>query len=180
MPFHTFLTLPREIRDIIYTHLTTSVSLPWLWRISIMTGYPGFPDVVQAQIMGAPMVNVLLIHPQIYDEYSRMVAYRRAALRFNLNSEDAKRGEEWTIEANKVVARWLQSTESIQVSLRIGNLKHLGSMLKDTEEFADAVRSVAPLLKTVEVVWGKDKDETLLQSQITASLKRSSSSVFSS
>lgn len=72
------LSLPREIRSIIYSHLSESIIFDWGWR-----GFPfpiGGHEAVRVSVPEAPSMNVLLSCRQIYHEYSQERQFRKSVL----------------------------------------------------------------------------------------------------
>jgi hypothetical protein len=72
----TLLSLPREIRDIIYTHLSHTIRYAW----------PRNPDyssrdldIMELILDNAPITNVLLVSAQIHNEYQDALDARRLA-----------------------------------------------------------------------------------------------------
>lgn len=63
MPTH-LLTIPREIRDNIYSHLHQPVTCNWTWEQS------GRSYEISMQINNAPLFDVFFVNRQLYDEYS--------------------------------------------------------------------------------------------------------------
>ena len=65
MPPAHLLAIPRELRDNIYKYLYHSIRVEWRWE------YVGSERCKpsEAQLDNVPLLDVLLIHPQIYHEY---------------------------------------------------------------------------------------------------------------
>lgn len=76
-PTHTLLTLPREIRDCIYSYLTHEVPLRTIKELG------GNETVVELE--NAPCLNVMLINSQIYHEYRETCLRKLAA---NIDNND--------------------------------------------------------------------------------------------
>ncbi|KAF2449044.1 hypothetical protein P171DRAFT_482078 [Karstenula rhodostoma CBS 690.94] len=77
------LSLPREIRDLIYPCLTHSKTFSWPWCQSVLsTKYPGTlfeMMMVKVEMAGVPLHNVLLTHSQIKAEYLETVSKHSSA-----------------------------------------------------------------------------------------------------
>lgn len=72
------LTLPREIRNIIYTHLFHSISFDWGYQAR---KFPiGGHRKVQICVPNAPFVNFMLSCQQIYQEYCQDRRFRNFAV----------------------------------------------------------------------------------------------------
>jgi hypothetical protein len=69
----SLLTLPRELRDRIYSYLTRQVDFDWEHGdISTLGGADEPVQLVEPvpfRILNCPIVEVLRVHPQIYEEY---------------------------------------------------------------------------------------------------------------
>ncbi|CAO2651412.1 Nn.00g039820.m01.CDS01 [Neocucurbitaria sp. VM-36] len=61
------LTIPREIRDIIYSHLARPLSMHWTYSDSRI--YMWMPRTVRFRVEHAPRLSVLLTHTRLYEEY---------------------------------------------------------------------------------------------------------------
>lgn len=78
----SLLSLPREIRSMIYAHLSDSVTFHWGWRI---IPFPiGGHEAVLVRVPEAPLTNVLLACRQIYHEYSQERQFRKLVLAIHL------------------------------------------------------------------------------------------------
>lgn len=72
------LSLPREIRSIIYSQLSKSILFDWGWRA---LPFPiGGSEAVRLSVPEAPLMNVLLSCRQIYYEYSQERQFRKSVL----------------------------------------------------------------------------------------------------
>jgi hypothetical protein len=67
------LTLPRELRDRIYSHLTHQIDLSWDYSdISTLIGADGDTQLIEpvhVRVLNYPIPQVLCVHPRIYEEY---------------------------------------------------------------------------------------------------------------
>lgn len=61
------LTLPREVRNIIYEHLTREIELRSVSQIGGVR--------IAVSLINAPHINLLLTHPQLHDEYKESSAF---------------------------------------------------------------------------------------------------------
>jgi hypothetical protein len=74
MSSHTLLTLPREIRDMVYGYLCHDVRYLWPWQRNFRTEDL---DIVDICIDNAPCTNALLINRKIQSEYQESLNTRR-------------------------------------------------------------------------------------------------------
>jgi hypothetical protein len=61
------LGLPRELRDMIYSHLSRDIVLEWEWKAD--TKFQGRLKRIDIRLHNATIAHVLRIHPQVYAEY---------------------------------------------------------------------------------------------------------------
>jgi hypothetical protein len=71
------LGLPRELRDIIYSHLSRDIVLPW--ELNKDEKYAGECERVNVWLYDAPIAHVLRIHPQINAEYKEASCFKKLA-----------------------------------------------------------------------------------------------------
>lgn len=72
------LSLPREIRGMVYSHLSKSITFDWGWRV---LPFPiGGSEAVRLSVPEAPLMNVLLSCQQVYHEYSQERQFRKPVL----------------------------------------------------------------------------------------------------
>ena len=76
------LDLPREIRDHIYSYCTKDMRLRWtqeenVWRTNLFAK-------VDIQVNGGPLLNLLLTHSRIKEEYMDTATYKRLSVTLRL------------------------------------------------------------------------------------------------
>lgn len=83
-----FLTIPREIRDEIYSYLSAEIDVPVnLPRHPVDEANPNHPIANichNAYIDNAPLVNVLLINSQVRDEYLEAACFTKVRMGFGI------------------------------------------------------------------------------------------------
>lgn len=77
------LTLPREIRNEIYKYLHRKIYLR-SYRYTEVNDTSDWFRRADATIQNAPLINVLLTHSQIHDEYREAPCFRRPSAVFNI------------------------------------------------------------------------------------------------
>jgi hypothetical protein len=72
----SLLTLPREVRDQIYSYLTHTIDIQWAGFTKDaprgMRGDEQILEPIRGYLVNCPLPSVLLIHPRIYQEYHTM------------------------------------------------------------------------------------------------------------
>lgn len=112
----TLLSLPREIRNIIYSYLTHEVVVDWGYR---HLSFPlGGHEVARVRIAEAPLPNVLLSCAQIYHEYSqdRRFVEPTVTVEISLDAMYTAREGQSTNEA--------QAERIFKASRRLGTVVH--------------------------------------------------------
>lgn len=84
----TLLTLPREVRDQIYKHIVHDLD----YRHAIISkGHlcPKYGNIVRITVKDVPLVDLLLTHSRLYDEYKYATrsCTRSARIRLDTLSE---------------------------------------------------------------------------------------------
>jgi hypothetical protein len=69
-----FLTLPRELRDRVYSHLTRQLDFNWdgsgVFTLRSADGDEQLMEPVPIRVLNCPLPQVLCVHPRIYEEYN--------------------------------------------------------------------------------------------------------------
>lgn len=76
-----FLTLPREIRNIIYDYLTQQVELDWGYELA---PFPvGGHVAAKLVIPDAPLPSMLRVCSRVYEEYRQAKCFRRLTIKID-------------------------------------------------------------------------------------------------
>jgi hypothetical protein len=120
----TFLSLPREIRDLVYRHLTHSVRLPWTptqdnWTVS----WPLAPTTVVFE--NAPLPHVLRINSQTSLEYKASDCFAHLSASTDATDEGADFAEAYLIppaarQGIQELAARQESASSVAAVIRLG------------------------------------------------------------
>jgi hypothetical protein len=111
------LTLPREIRDRIYTYLTRDLTVQWHrgiddWKSTLETTF----DI---EIKDAPLLNVLLTHSRLRDEYLESTVFKR----FSIMLRFAARGM-----FDKPEAKYVLGSGAAMTTAGLGLLRRISHM----------------------------------------------------
>ncbi|KAH5309709.1 hypothetical protein HBI23_154700 [Parastagonospora nodorum] len=146
----TFLNLPREIRNIVYSYLTHDISIDW--------GYKTFPfpigghAAVKLHVKDAPFPDVLLVCSQVYHEYRQEKRHGVPCLAINVSPGRTGR----ILEG--------QPTNQGRVFKILSHANHLAFLYwgmgedrvkeawDNIEQLSGAVAMLAPDLRTVRVI----------------------------
>jgi hypothetical protein len=77
------LGLPRELRDMIYSHLSRDIVLEWEWKVD--TKFQGRLKRIDICLHVAPIAHVLRIHPQVYAEYKEAACFSKLSATVTIN-----------------------------------------------------------------------------------------------
>jgi hypothetical protein len=144
----TLLSLPREIRDIIYSYLHQDLSLDWGFR---MYPFPlGGHCAVQIQIQHVPIPALLRSCAQIYHECSQDTHFRKPTITISGDSTFHMLESEPTNQA--------------RIFKILGGIRHLNFLI-DTEdgetakerwasidELCETIAVLSPKLETIRVI----------------------------
>jgi hypothetical protein len=150
MSFTTLLTLPREIRNIIYTHLAHDITLDW--------GYCMFPfpigghRAVRLQVYDAPLPDVLLTCAQIYHEYRQDKRFETPSITINVSEDCTWRLLEGEPTNQARAFKVLGHVHRLEFS--IDSTKGENGMLlwQSIDELSQAIGVLAPKLEIIRVV----------------------------
>ncbi|KAJ4363418.1 hypothetical protein N0V83_009711 [Neocucurbitaria cava] len=146
------LTIPREIRDLIYSHLGNSISVEWTWPTEHLRTKNIFsprllPQAVRLQVQNAPQLSVLLTHSRLHDEYLEIVSRNGLSATVDLG-----RGGDWW-SSHKASTELLDRLRHVNISLSV---PFLSSPSLDNgpimEDLADIINGKAPQLASLQVV----------------------------
>jgi hypothetical protein len=166
----TFLSLPREIRNIIYSYLSHDIAIDWGYK---MFPFPiGGHAAVKIHIKNVPFTEVLRICSQVYHEYRQEKRLERPCLAINTNL-----GCTWRMLEGQPT----NQGRVFKILARISHVNFLYTRTSDAEitsawnaieQLSEAMAVLAPYLRTIRVVsiplqdGGLDRDsERLLTTQ---------------
>jgi hypothetical protein len=145
----TFLNLPREVRNIVYSYLSHDIAIDWGYK---MFSFPiGGHAAVKLQITNAPFPEVLLVCSQVYHEYRQEKRHGRPCLTI-----DVSPGRTWRMLEG-------QPTNQGRVFKILSRVSHLSFHYTSTsyhevtlawetiEQLSGAMAVLAPDLRTIRV-----------------------------
>ena len=119
------LTLPREIRDLVYTYLSNDVEFEWGYRTF---SFPlGGSHATTARVHGVPSLSALLTCTRIFEEYSAAPSFKNVSLSMTAGEdilrvlrEDEATHQERALELFSHIQHvdFLIDTLSLRISLR--------------------------------------------------------------
>jgi hypothetical protein len=159
----TILSLPREIRDIIYSHLHQDLSLDWGFR---MYPFPlGGHCAVRMQMRYAPIPAVLRTCAQIYHEYSQDRQVRKPTITISGDSTFHMLESEPTNQAR--VFKVLGGIRLLNFLIDTKDGESAKERWASINELSEAIAVLAPKLETIGVIAtplpNTELDWTLLQ-----------------
>jgi hypothetical protein len=145
----TILSLPREIRNIIYDYLSHELVIDWGYRPS---PFPlGGHALARLRVREAPLPNVLLSCAQIYHEYSQDVRFTDPLLEINVAEDVSSRLREGQstnhLHACKVLGRIVRVDFFLYVTMTWSKQMIALDVLEPT------IVQLAPRLHTVETAF---------------------------
>jgi len=149
-PSPHLLTLPREIRDLIFSYLVKDIDLDWGYMIF---AFPiGGHNAVHVRYHDAPLLNVLLSCTQVYDEYSQGSCFKKPAASINVGKHSMQHllENEPTNQARAMSV--LRRTRHIDFHIDSADLSGSNVMWTTIDQLSRAVSVVAPNLETISVV----------------------------
>jgi hypothetical protein len=150
------LTLPREIRNIIYSHLYQPFNFDWSYKIL------PFPQdgyyTVPFQIRNASLLNVLLSCTQIYDEYKENPAIRKPTIALDLGQRLVKRRNDTNSNSETRAKDVLGRTYHVEFHFGTTGINGGVDSWSTIGDFIRIIHNFAPQLRTVEVKSGHGSD----------------------
>jgi hypothetical protein len=144
----TLLSLPREVRDIIYAHLSQEVVVDWGYQTH---PFPlGGHDILRLRVPEAPLTNVLLSCAQIYHEYSQNRFFRRPSITIDLSEHSTAHILEAVPTNHSRALRILERTSHIDYIIDRGTESNVLRYCSDIEEWSRRFEVLAPRLETLQ------------------------------
>jgi hypothetical protein len=145
----TLLSLPREIRDIIYIHLSQEIVVDWGFRIR---PFPlGGHDVLRLRVSEAPLTSVLLSCTQIYHEYSHNRQFRKPSITINVSEHKIAHMLQEAPTNQARALRILDKTSQI-IFLVNGEIEsNVPRQCRNIEDLSRSIGLLAPRLETIRV-----------------------------
>jgi hypothetical protein len=148
MSSSSLLSLPREIRNIIYSHLSHDITLDWGYR---MFPFPlGGHCAVSIQVPDAPLPAVLLSCAQIYHEYSQDGRFRKPTITIGVDSTFRLLECEPTNQAR--VFEILGAIRQVDFFIKSVDGESARAHWASIDELSQAIAVLAPKLKTIRVI----------------------------
>jgi hypothetical protein len=140
------LTIPREIRDKIYGYLHHQIKTCWAWRE--IQSQPDCWDTAVLIVHNAPLLDVLLTHSRLRDEYLESACFRVPSLTILYVPNDSymSRGENQDI-SNGILAQLRTATILFGFEFGTSGPSHW----VDIRKFTEVVASKAPKLSTLRI-----------------------------
>jgi hypothetical protein len=144
------LTLPREVRDIIYHYLTQDIDLDWGYKI---LPFPlGGHYAVKLRLRNAPLPNVLLSCTRIYDEYSQASCFRKPSVTINVGKHHSLTLRESEPTNQKRAFEVLRRVQHCDFRVDGTDRSVPEALWTTIDQLSQAVSVLAPNLETIKVV----------------------------
>ncbi|KAF2028161.1 hypothetical protein EK21DRAFT_114081 [Setomelanomma holmii] len=164
----TFLSLPREIRNLVYDYLTHEVVVDWGYRIF---PFPlGGHSAVRIRVPEAPLISALLSCTQIHDEYSQARHVQLPSVAIDLSEECIWRLMEGQPTNQGRAFKILERVGRVEFSVKCidgmtfnQDLWNLEELFVSAEALTQAMSVFAPKLKTIQVNFDAESPSTLTE-----------------
>jgi hypothetical protein len=148
MPSPTLLSLPREIRNIVYSHLHQDLSLDWGFR---MYPFPlGGHCAVRIEMRNAPIPEVFRTCAQIYHEYNQGRYLRKPGITISGDSTFHMLESEPTNQAR--VFKVLGGIQQLNFVLDTKDGESAKERWASVDELSEAIAVLSPKLDTICVI----------------------------
>lgn len=146
----TFLNLPREVRNIVYSYLTHDIAIDWGYK---MFPFPiGGHAAVKLHVKDAPFLDVLLVCSQVYHEYRQEKRHGRPDLAIEVSPGRTGRILEGQPTNQGRVFKILAHAHHLAFLYWGMGEERVKEAWDDIEQLSRAVAMLAPNLRTVRVV----------------------------
>jgi len=147
---HTFLNLPREIRNIVYSYLTHDIAIDWGYK---MFPFPiGGHAAVKLHVKDALFPDVLLVCSQVYHEYRQEKRHGRPCLAIDVSPGRTGRILEGQPTNQGRVFKILAHANHLAFLYWGMGEERVKEAWENIEQLSRAVAMLAPDLRTVRVV----------------------------
>jgi len=143
------LTLPREVRNIIYSHMYQPINFDWSYKIL------PFPQdgsyTVPCQVRRAPLLSVLLSCTQIHDEYSQSALVQSMTIALDVGRGLIKHRNESDPNGKTHAKDIVRRTRHVELHMDTTDINCDVDSWSTIGGFVRIIHQLAPKLRTVEV-----------------------------
>ncbi|KAH7408736.1 hypothetical protein DE146DRAFT_584752, partial [Phaeosphaeria sp. MPI-PUGE-AT-0046c] len=144
------LSLPREIRSMIYAHISDDIAFDWGWR---MLPFPiGGYEIARVRVPEVPLTNVLLSCRQIYHEYSQEKQFRKSVIAICLFGNAVQVLPEGRATNHERVLQVLQKVHKIHFVVLRTPQADPGTSWKRIKGYNKMIETLAPRLEMMGIV----------------------------
>jgi hypothetical protein len=155
----TFLSLPREIRNIIYSYLSHDIAVDWGYK---MFPFPlGGHAAVQINLINAPLPKVLQLCSQMYHEYRQEGRHGKPYLAVDVSADRTWRLLEGQPTNQARVFKILEQIDHVDFFYSGTSHKGVEIAWDSIDNLSGAIGVLAPNLRTIRVVAQVSQDLTL-------------------
>jgi hypothetical protein len=155
----TFLSLPREIRNIIYGYLSHDIAVDWGYK---MFPFPlGGHAAVQISLINAPLPEVLRLCSQVYHEYCEEGRYGKPHLAVDVSADRTWRLLEGQPTNQARVFKILEQIDHVDFFYNGASHEGVEMAWDSIDNLGAAIGVLAPNLRTIRVVAQTSPDLTL-------------------
>lgn len=146
----TFLSLPREIRNIIYSHLSHDVVVDWGYK---MFPFPlGGHAAVRIHLKNAPLPEVLRLCSQVYHEYRQEERHAKSHLAVDVSADRTWRLLEGQPTNQARAFKILEHIEHVDFFYNGASHDGVEVAWESINNLSGAIGVLAPKLRTIRVV----------------------------